>query len=85
MWSTFKYKDENHFFHYNVLKILLPTLAQMFHKLLAAPLDLAVLPGVLGCRFLRRTPQVRLEANPAAPRDGYPVTRPSSWSRDNNS
>ena len=31
------------------------TLARMFHELLAATMDMAVLPGVLGCRFLRRT------------------------------
>ncbi|MEJ2233554.1 MAG: hypothetical protein P8X67_06485 [Syntrophobacterales bacterium] len=37
-----------------------------------------VLPGVLGCRSLRRTIQVRLEINPAVPRDGCQVARPSS-------
>jgi len=57
----------------------------MLHESLAATLDLAVLPGVLGCRFLRRTIQVRLGTNPAVPRDGYPVARPSPWSRDINS
>jgi len=31
---------------------------------------MAVLPGVLGCRPLRRTIQVRLGTNPAVPRDG---------------
>ncbi len=31
---------------------------------------MAVLPGVLGCRPLRRTVQVRLGPNPAVPRDG---------------
>ena len=30
-------------------------------------------PGVLGCRLLRRTVQVRLGANPALPRDGCQV------------
>mgnify|MGYP001817688168 CR=1 FL=1 len=35
----------------------------MFHELLAATTDMAVLPGVLGCRTLRRTVQVRLESN----------------------
>ncbi|MGB7065070.1 MAG: hypothetical protein WBF55_07970, partial [Syntrophobacteria bacterium] len=39
---------------------------------------MAVLPGVLGCRTLRRTVQVRLGTNPAVPRDGCPVARPSS-------
>jgi hypothetical protein len=60
-------------------------LARIFHESLAATLDLAVLPGVLACRLLRRPVQVRLETNPAVPRDGYPVARPSSWSRDSNS
>ncbi|MEE8315153.1 MAG: hypothetical protein V3R70_01230 [Syntrophobacteria bacterium] len=44
-----------------------------------------VLPGVLVCRSLRRTVQVRLETNPAVPRDGCQVARPSSRSRDSNS
>ena len=35
-------------------------LARMFHESLAATTDMAVLPGVLGCRPLRRTVQVRL-------------------------
>ncbi|MEE9528016.1 MAG: hypothetical protein V3W07_10160 [Syntrophobacteria bacterium] len=46
---------------------------------------MAVLPGVLGCRHLQRTVQVRLGANPAVPRDGCQVARPSSRSRDSNS
>ncbi|MGB5924137.1 MAG: hypothetical protein WBH36_18070 [Syntrophobacteria bacterium] len=41
---------------------------------------MVVLPGVLGCRPLRRTIQVR-KPTPC----GCPVARPSSWSRDNNS
>ena len=36
------------------------SLARIFHELLAATTDLAVLPGVLWCRPLRRTTQVRL-------------------------
>ena len=32
----------------------------MFHELPTATTDMAVLPGVLGCRTLRRTVQVRL-------------------------
>ena len=60
-------------------------LARIFHESLAATTDMAVLPGVLGCRLLRRTVQVRLGTNPAVTRDGYPVARPSSWSRDRNS
>ena len=60
-------------------------LTRIFHELLAATTDMVVLPGVLGCRPLRRTVQVRLETNPAVPRDGCPVARPSSRSRDSNS
>ena len=32
-------------------------LARMFHELPAATADMAVLPGVLGCRTLRRIPR----------------------------
>ena len=35
-------------------------LARMFHESPATTADSAVLPGVLGCRPLRRTVQVRL-------------------------
>jgi len=38
-------------------------IARIFHELLAATTDMAVLPGVLGCRTLRRTVQVRLGSN----------------------
>ncbi|MDH3557696.1 MAG: hypothetical protein OES18_17790 [Deltaproteobacteria bacterium] len=34
---------------------------------------MAVLPGVLGCRPLRRTVQVRLGTNPAVLREGCPA------------
>ena len=37
---------------------------------------MAVLPGVLGCRHLRRTDQVRLGVNPAVPRDELPGGTP---------
>ena len=57
----------------------------MFHESLAATADLTVLPGVLGCRPLRRTVQVRLGTNPAVPRDDCQVVRASSRSRDSNS
>jgi hypothetical protein len=58
-----------------------------------ATMNMAVLPGVLGCSFdyaqdrlsLRRTVQVRLGTNPAVPWDGCQVARSSSWSRDSNS
>ena len=38
-------------------------LARMFHESLTTTTDMAVLPGVLGCRSLRRTIQVRLGTN----------------------
>jgi hypothetical protein len=38
-------------------------IARIFHETLAATTDMAVLPGVLGCRTLRRTVQVRLGTN----------------------
>ena len=53
-------------------------IARTFHESLAATLNMDVLPGVLGCRPLRRTVQVRLGTNPAVPRDGCQVARPSS-------
>ena len=53
-------------------------LARTFHESLAVTTDMAVLPGVLGCRLLRSTAQVRLGTNPEVPRDGCPVARPSS-------
>jgi len=37
---------------------------------------MTVLPGVLGCRPLRRTVQVRLGTNPAVPRDELPGGTP---------
>jgi hypothetical protein len=37
---------------------------------------MVVLPGVLGCRPLRRTGQVRLGTNPAVPRDELPGGKP---------
>ena len=54
--------------------IQLDALSRMFHEWPTATVDMAVLPGVLGCCFdrltLRRTVQVRLGSNPAVPRDG---------------
>ncbi len=47
-------------------------LALIFHESLAATTDMVVLPGVLVCWSLRRTVQVRLETNPAVPRDELP-------------
>jgi hypothetical protein len=55
-------------------KLLNP--AWIFHELLAPTTDMAILPGVLGCRPLRRTVQVRLETNPAVPRDELPGGTP---------
>ena len=48
----------------------------MFHESPAATADMAVFPGVLGCRTLRRTVQVRLRSNPAVPRDELPGDTP---------
>ncbi len=45
----------------------------MFHESLAATLDMAVLPGVLGCRLLRRTVQVRLGTNTLRLPGGTPI------------
>ena len=68
--------------------------ARIFHESLAATTDMVVLPGVLGCRALRRTVQVRLGPIPryagrvaryAAQAPALRVARPSSWSRDSNS
>jgi hypothetical protein len=39
--------------------VRLGALTRIFHELLAATTDMAVLPGVLGCRLLRLTVQVR--------------------------
>jgi hypothetical protein len=51
-------------------------LARIFHESLTATTDMVVLPGVLGCRHLRRTVQVRLGTNPAVPRDELPGGTP---------
>ncbi len=40
-------------------------LARIFHESPATTTNMSVLPGVLGCRTLRRTVQVRLGSNPA--------------------
>jgi hypothetical protein len=48
-------------------------LAQKFHESLAATLDMAVLPGVLGCWPLRRTVQVRLGTNTLRLPGGTPI------------
>ena len=51
----------------------LTLLARIFHELLAATTDMAVLPGVLGCRPLRRTVQVRLGTNTLRLPSGPPI------------
>gem|GEM_PF-1993760 len=48
-------------------------LARIFHESLATTTDMAVLPGVLGCRPLRRTVQVRLETNTLRLPGGTPI------------
>jgi len=47
--------------------------ARIFHESLAATTDMAVLPGVLGCRPLRRTVQVRLGATTLRLPGGTPI------------
>ena len=51
-------------------------LAWIFHESPAVTTDMDVLPGVLECRTLRRTVQVRLGTNPAVPRDELPGGTP---------
>ncbi len=51
-------------------------LTRIFHESPVATTDMAVLLGVLGCRPLRRTVQVRLGTNPAVPRDELPGGKP---------
>ncbi|MGB6382730.1 MAG: hypothetical protein WBG51_16280 [Syntrophobacteria bacterium] len=46
----------------------------MFHESPAATVDTPVLPGVLGCRTLRRTVQVRLGSNPLRLPGGTPFS-----------
>ena len=47
--------------------------ARMFHESFATTLDMAVLPGVLGCWLLRRTIQVRLGTNTLRLPGGTPI------------
>jgi len=48
-------------------------LARIFHESLAATTDMAVLPGVLGCRTLRRTVEVRLGTETLRLPGGTPI------------
>jgi len=48
-------------------------LTRIFHESLAATTDMPVLPGVLGCRPLRRTVQVRLGTNTLRLPSGTPI------------
>ncbi|MGD8313232.1 MAG: hypothetical protein PVF10_03020 [Syntrophobacterales bacterium] len=48
-------------------------LTRIFHESLAATADMAVLPGVLGCRLLRRTVQVRLGTHTLRLPGGTPI------------
>ena len=50
-------------------------LARIFHESPAATTDMAFLPGVLGCRTLRRTVQVRLGTNTLRLPGGTPIFR----------
>ncbi|MBT8406778.1 MAG: hypothetical protein KJP05_04925, partial [Deltaproteobacteria bacterium] len=47
-------------------------LTRSFHELPAATADNSILPGVLGCRTLRRTIQVRLASTPLRLPGGTP-------------
>ena len=51
------------FFYPSEDKFKFKLTTRMFNKTPAATADMAVLPGVLGCRILRRTVQVRLGSN----------------------
>ena len=55
-----------------LVEITIP-LTRIFHESLAATTDMAVLPGVLGCRPLRRTVQVRLGTNTLWLPGGTPI------------
>ena len=48
-------------------------LARIFHESPAATKDMVVLPGVLGCRLLRRTVQVRLGTDTLRLPGGTPI------------
>ena len=52
-------------------------LARTFHESHAATADMGVLPGVLGCRTLRRTVQVRLRYNTLWLPGGKPIFKVS--------
>ena len=56
-----------------IIESFRPILARIFHESLAATMDIAVLPGVLGCRPLRRTVQVRLGTNTLRLPGGTPI------------
>ena len=58
---------------HKVFLIVTIPLARIFHELLAATTDMVVLPGVLGCRSLRRTVQVRLGTNTLRLPGGTPI------------
>jgi hypothetical protein len=58
---------------YGVCLITSKVLAWIFHESLAATTDMVVLPGVLGCRLLRRTIQVRLGTNTLRLPGGTPI------------
>ncbi|MBW2579688.1 MAG: hypothetical protein JRD00_01830 [Deltaproteobacteria bacterium] len=48
-------------------------LARILHESPAPTADMTVLPGVLGCRTLQRTIQVRLGSNPLRLPGGTPI------------
>ncbi|MGD8254360.1 MAG: hypothetical protein PVI73_06020 [Syntrophobacterales bacterium] len=60
-------------FDADVCHFLFSEPARIFHELLAATTDMAVLPDVLGRRPLRRTVQVRLGPNTLRLPGGTPI------------
>jgi hypothetical protein len=53
--------------------LIVKPVARIFHESLAATTDMVILPGVLGCRPLRRTVQVRLGTNTLRLPGGTPI------------
>ena len=54
-------------------RVIAEEIARIFHESPAATADMTALPGVLGCRALRRTVQVRLGTNTLRLPGGKPI------------
>ncbi len=72
-WIELAKKHKEQFADQILLLQPIPFLTRIFHESPAATTDMAVLPGVLGCRHLRRTVQVRLGANTLRLPGGTPI------------